>query len=100
MPVSPPPQGDASLTARLLQALRWRLTRSPPGVARFSVLTDWVQHDVLGALSSQPSLLQVSQLHASACLPADLPHLWGCLSATQPVQLLVFGYFLLHQCHP
>ena len=39
---------DGGLTARLLQALRWRLVHSRPGPDRWAVLASWVECDLLG----------------------------------------------------
>lgn len=42
----------------LLQALRWRVTRTRPGAARRSVLTEFIQHDAIGCRArDDPSLL-------------------------------------------
>jgi hypothetical protein len=42
--------GCPHLVSRLLQALRWRLIRTPAGLPRFSLLTAWVQADLLQLL--------------------------------------------------
>lgn len=39
--------GDPPLVARLLQALRWRLVKTPPGPDRQRVLATFVEWDVL-----------------------------------------------------
>lgn len=48
----------------LLQALRWRLTKSAPGLDAFLILTSWIERDVLGlseaTSSSQGSVAEVS----------------------------------------
>ncbi|GAB6031096.1 LisH domain-containing protein armc9 [Chamberlinius hualienensis] len=40
--------GPLRLKIFILQALRWRLTRSPPGLKRRSVLQDYIHNDLLG----------------------------------------------------
>ncbi|GLC64972.1 LisH domain-containing protein armc9 [Pleodorina starrii] len=38
---------DTDLAARLLQALRWRLTRSRPGADRWGLIASWIEVDLL-----------------------------------------------------
>ncbi|MEW5305285.1 MAG: hypothetical protein WDW36_007837 [Sanguina aurantia] len=76
---------DTNLAARLLQSLRWRLTRCRPGPDRWHLLTTFTHEDLLGCHSStaSPSLLaSLLTLDAAQGLHIDphtpqAPHLQG-----------------------
>lgn len=65
---------SASLAARLLQALRWRLVRSNAGNDRWEVLATWIQVDLLGVYQYDGQTTQ-ELLKVRACRQAS-DHQW------------------------
>ena len=71
--------GDLLLCARLLQALRWRLTRSRPGADRWHLIACWIEVDLLDCHSpgEAGSALQVRGWGGGGgVLPHRAPEAW------------------------
>lgn len=76
LPLLPPvltQGGDACLSARLLQALRWRLLHAPPGPARWHLLAGWVELDFLDChAATHKALGCVAEVHGEDHETADV----------------------------
>ena len=67
-------------TALVLQALRWQITRAPPGVQRALVLAAFAEHDVLG-LRMSDGPLQALVSHESELVREYATRLLNCFAS-------------------
>mmetsp|Transcript_25630 Transcript_25630/g.71669 ORF Transcript_25630/g.71669 Transcript_25630/m.71669 type:complete len:917 (-) Transcript_25630:266-3016(-) len=73
--------GSNDAVTHILQALRWRITKSPAGYDRLRVVLTFVERDVLNCAGSGPSLIQSIADRCNGPAAEELTRLINCMAS-------------------